>query len=369
MASKVFWLAVDEHDDQTTISRKAGVLYDEAGFSRLFRRGDLVALKVHFGEDGNHNFIRPQVYADLVRKLNRAGCKAFWTDTNTLYRGRRANAIDHLLLAAEHGYSLEATGIPVIIADGPAGRSEVKVPIDGQHSREVGVAAAVADADALLVLSHATGHLVTGYGGAMKNLGMGLSSRKGKLYQHSVVKPWVDADQCVGDGACARWCPVDAITMSCVAPRRRAASIQPDICIGCGECLAACRYGAVRFKWEISSRLLQERMAEQALAAITAKEHKVGFMNFVMDVGRDCDCLPSDPQDVLARSVGILASTDPVAIDWATTRLLEEHMGRSLREAGRDIDYSPQLLHAQKLGMGSPDYRLIPVAWPAARAG
>ena len=345
----------DQHDDDD-IRAKVGTLFDAAGMAQLLRPRGLVAIKVHFGELDNHNFVKPRLLASLVDRIEQAGGKPFWTDTNTLYLGQRSNAVDHIKLAESHGFTVAATGVPVVIADGLTGRGEVRVPVPGKHSQEVGIAPAVAEAAALVVISHATGHLVAGFGGAIKNLGMGLSSRKGKLYQHSVVKPRVDADICIGCRTCIAWCPTGAITM-----HGEHAHIDPEACIGCGECLASCQIGAVRFQWRMASRGLQERMADQAAGVAARLEGRIGYLTFVMDVGKDCDCLASNPADVLIRRAGILASLDPVALDQASLDLIERHLGRPLRAAAYDIDFEPQLQAAEALGLGSREYRLVEV--------
>jgi uncharacterized Fe-S center protein len=247
----------------------------------------------------------------------------------------------------------------VVIADGLTGRGEVRVAVSGKHSQEVGIAPAVAEAGALLVVSHATGHLVAGFGGAIKNLGMGLSSRKGKLYQHSVVKPRVRQAACVACGACIAWCPIGAITL-----RGDHAAIDPRTCIGCGECLAACRVGAVRFEWRMASRGLQERMAEQAAGVVARLGDHIGYLTFVLDVGKDCDCLASRPKDVLVRRAGLVASRDPVALDQAAIDLVERHLGGPLRQAAYDIDFEPQIAAAEALGLGSRAYSLVTLPEP-----
>ena len=352
----VFFSRVTEDESPDNVCAKVAGLYDRVGFGKLFAKGDLVAVKTHFGEDGNQTHIPAAFQAPVIAKTKELGGKPFWAETNTLYPGRRSNAVSHIELAHEHGFSIEATGAPVIIADGVTGREEVLVRIDGRHSKEVGIAPGVAAADALLVLSHATGHLACGFGGTIKNIGMGLSSRRGKLYQHSVVKPEVKAHKCRGDGACVKWCPEDAISMV-----NDKAIIDSKKCIGCGECIAACRPGAVSFQWKIESRLLQERMAEQALGVLKNKQGHIGFLIFIMSVTKDCDCLASRQGDVLVKSIGIAASLDPVALDHATVSLIEQALGAGIRTKAYDIDYLPQLKHAEALGMGSCSYDLVVV--------
>ncbi|MBN1336020.1 MAG: DUF362 domain-containing protein [Deltaproteobacteria bacterium] len=354
MPSTVWMVPIVEGDAPDAVRRKAGVAWDAAGLSRLIRPADLVALKVHFGEEGNHNFVRPHLLVPLVERVKAAGGKPFWTDTNTLYVGARSNAVDHIALAHAHGFTLEDTGAPVIIADGLTGREEIRVRVDGRHSAEVGIAPAAAACNALVAVSHATGHVVTGFGGALKNLGMGLSSRKGKLYQHSVVKPKVHAASCTACGTCLAWCPVHAISIV-----GDSALIDPKTCIGCGECLTACRIGAVRFQWRMASAGLQERMAEQAAGVVRHLSGRIAFMTFVTDVGKDCDCMASRPRDVLVKAAGILVSYDPVAIDQAALDLVASHLGRPLTEVGHAIDPTPQLDAAAALGIGSRDYDLV----------
>ncbi len=356
MSATVWFSPLTELHDEDAICAKVGALFDAAGFADFVRPRGLVAIKVHFGERGNENFVKPRLLLPLIERLERVGGKPFWTDTNTLYLGQRSNAVDHVKLAHAHGFTVAETGIPVVIADGLTGRGEVRVSVPGKHSQEVGIAPAVAESAALVVVSHATGHLVAGFGGAIKNLGMGLSSRKGKLYQHSVVKPRVDTQICIGCRTCVSWCPTGAIVM-----REDHAFIDPDACIGCGECLASCQIGAVRFQWRMASRGLQERMAEQAAGVARWLEGRIGYLTFVMDVGKDCDCLASDPRDVLIRRAGILASRDPVALDQASLDLVERHLGGPLRRAAYDIDFEPQLEAAEALGLGTRSYRLVTV--------
>jgi uncharacterized Fe-S center protein len=356
MPSDVHFVPLTEQHDDDDIRARVGALWDAAGFSAMLRPQGLVAVKVHFGERGNHNYVKPHLLKPLTERIEEAGGKPFWTDTNTLYLGQRSNAVDHIRLAESHGFSVAETGVPVVIADGLTGRGEVRVRVPGKHSQEVGIAPAVAEAAALVVISHATGHLVAGFGGAIKNLGMGLSSRKGKLYQHSVVKPRVDTELCIGCRTCVAWCPTGAIAM-----RGEHAHIDPGACIGCGECLASCQIGAVQFQWRMASRGLQERMAEQAAGVARRLEGRVAYLTFVMDVGKDCDCLASNPADLLIRRAGILASRDPVALDQASLDLMERHLGGPLRRAAYDIDFEPQLAAAEALGLGSRDYRLVEV--------
>ncbi|MFH1744282.1 MAG: DUF362 domain-containing protein, partial [bacterium] len=230
MSSIVYFAPVDAQDLESSIEEKVGRLFDAAGLVKSVRAQDLVGIKIHFGEKGNETFVRPSRLRLVIDRLKKAGTKPFFTDTNTLYVGMRSNSVDHVRLAAEHGFTLADTGIPVLIADGIAGGDEVEVEIGGSHFKRVGVASGIAAADALVVVTHVTGHCACGLGGIIKNVGMGCSSRKGKLQQHSVLKPKVEPEKCTGDFRCIRMCPADAIVKE-----NDKARIVTETCIGCGE--------------------------------------------------------------------------------------------------------------------------------------
>ena len=355
MPSQVFFIPLVPDEPPASIDAKVLRLFDAAHFIDLIDADALVGLKLHFGEEGNHNHIQAAWLGSLITRLRERRAKPFWTETSTLYVGARANAVDHALLAHRHGFGIEATGIPTIFSDGLSGRDEVEVPLPQLDGKVVRVAEDVAHMNALLVLSHATGHCTAGYGGTFKNLGMGLSSRKGKLYQHAVVRPFVDGERCRGCGLCARHCPARAIAIGV----DRRAVIDPEQCIGCGECLATCRADAVTFEWSREAALLQERMIEQAAGVLQLMAGRIGFINFISQVGRDCDCLPSSKKETLIDALGILASRDPLAIERATLDLIEKRLGRPLGQAAYDIDFSVQLTAARALGLGSEDYVLV----------
>lgn len=328
---------------------------------------DLVAIKLHFGERGNTATIRPPLVGVVVDTVKEQGGRPFLTDTNALYRGYRNNAVDHLNTAVENGYAYAVVKAPVVIGDGLTGKDYRLVAVAGKHLKEAKIAAAALDADAMIVLSHFKGHELTGFGGAIKNLGMGLAARAGKLVQHSVVKPFI-GPQCRGCGKCVSWCPVEAISME------GKAVIAADICIGCGECTVTCPHRAIAINWKTETHLMQEKMAEHAFAAVQDKiaQGKIGFVSFVIDVTPLCDCCGfSDP--AIVPDIGILASRDPVALDQACYDLVCQAPGLAASKLGEavpagpdkfrllypEVDGTVQLRHAEMLGLGSRSYNLV----------
>lgn len=356
MKSVVFFGRLDNGETSEGASELAGRLFDKARFAQVLDRDDLTLVKLHFGEEGNEGYIKPPIVRTVVKRCKAGGAKPFLCDTNTLYVRRRHNAVDHLTLAAEHGFTTESVGCPVIIADGLRGYNTVDVEINGGHSKVVSVAPDAVHADAIIGLAHVTGHIGTGLGAAIKNIGMGLSSRAGKLIQHSGEAPSVDPQKCRACGTCAQWCPQDAITVG-----KDCAAIDPDGCISCGYCLCLCREGAIRFSWSAGSEHLQERMAEHAAGALSGKQGKMAFMNVIIDSSEKCDCM-SDTGDKIIGDLGILASTDPVALDCATVDIVNSAAGRDIfKELYPDIDCRRQMRVACELGLGSCEYEVVEI--------
>lgn len=325
----------------------------------VVNKDNIVGLKVHFGEEGNTGFISPIFVRAVVEKVIEAGGKPLLFDTNTLYRGDRENARDHLLLALRHGFTFEVVNAPVMIADGLKGKDFVEVPIKGKHFSSVRLGSLVKQLDSCIVISHVKGHSSAGFGGAIKNISMGFASRSGKQQMHSDVKPFVNSSLCIGCGTCLEWCPVQAISFD----EEGRAVISSERCIGCGECRVTCPEGAIDISWETTPALLQEKMAEYALGSVSVLKGKIAFINFLTNVTPDCDCWEwSEPY--LVEDLGVLVSDDPVAIDQASCDLLNE----AWREKGgtdiwRDIyekiDWTVQLRHAEAIGVGTRNYELI----------
>lgn len=333
------------------------------------KKNDIVAVKLHFGEYGNVAYIRPVFLRTIVSRIKSLNAKPFLTDTNTLYTGTRSDAVNHLTTAMRNGFDYACVECPLIIADGLRGSTETKVPIKGEVLKETSIAREIAEADGIVVVTHFKAHELTGFGGALKNMGMGCATRKGKLIQHSSLAPQVNKGVCRGCKACFDSCPAGAIFLD-----DKKAFIDEKKCIGCGECLLMCPFGAIETKWDSDHDLFQKKMAEYALGALKGKEKKALFLNFVMQVSPACDCYPNNDAPIV-RDIGILASDDPVSIDAASCDLvnnedsmpnttIKHHLGK-----GEDkwhalypaIDWNIQLNHAEKIGIGEREYMLTKI--------
>lgn len=355
MEALVFFSPVKPAETPEQHARRAMKIYDKAGFGQQIATGDLVALKQHFGEKGGDGYLQPPIAKAFARAVKKAGGKPFVTDSTTLYRGERSTAVDYLNLCAAHGFTAEALGCPVIIADGLRGTGQVMVPIKGKHYQQVPISSAAYHADALVIVSHVTGHCASGYAAAIKNVAMGLVSRAGKMSQHHGNYPIFDPEKCTACGACARWCPAEAITV------KKFAKLDQAKCIGCGECLAVCRFDAVGIDWGEEEGRLQEKMAEHCLGVHQIHRDKICYFNFATHISSECDCF-GIKQKAECPDLGILAGTDPVAVDQATIDLLRERRTTDLfHDLRPEIDHEIQLRHGEEIGLGTRKYKLVTV--------
>lgn len=352
MASLVYFLPASREEGAEVLSAKVEQIYGATKFQRLVGPDDFVGLKIHFGEKGNTGYIKPAWLKGLIQQVQQKTKRAFFTDSNTLYIGQRSNAVDHLRQAADHGFTYESTGLPVVIADGLLGADDEEVKVSGKRIQSAKIGRAILHSDALIVLSHFTGHVATGLACAIKNLGMGCASRAGKLEQHSEVHPRVSAKVCINCGLCLDSCPAKAIIQV-----EGAAKIIDERCIGCGECLVVCKVGAVKMRWDEDSRRVQEKMAEYALAIRNYFGPKLVFLNFLLQITKDCDCLARN-QSAVVEDIGILASSDPVAVDKASVDLVLQKAGRDVLREGYDLDWSIQLEYGERIGLGFLEYDL-----------
>lgn len=344
-------------------------LMNKAGIDSKIRQNDTVAIKLHFGEMGNTAYLRPVFLRTIVKKLKEIGGKPFLTDTNTLYTGSRSDAVSHLTTAIHNGFDYSCVECPIIIADGLKGSSGTRVPVNGEALKETSIARAVSEADAIVTVTHFKAHELTGFGGSLKNLGMGCATREGKLVQHSTVAPRINPKICKGCKLCLEYCSSGAISV-----RSKKASINEKKCIGCGECIIICPFHAIEINWNESPDIFQKKMVEYALGAIKGKEKRSVFINFVVQVSPACDCYSHNDSPIV-RDIGILASDDPVAIDAASCDLVNNEVslpGTAIKKSlgkGEDkwralypgIDWNIQLEHAEKLGLGTRKYKLIKI--------
>jgi uncharacterized Fe-S center protein len=360
------WFAPMRTSKKDSLVTRAGRLLERAGLSEAIEEGDIVAVKLHFGEAGNTGFVNPIFLREVVARIKAQGGKPFLTDANTLYRGQRANAVEHLATAIHNGFSFATVDAPLIIADGLDGKDGVDVPLENSmHFESVRIGAAAVHADAMVVVTHVKGHEATGFGGVLKNVGMGLGTRAAKQRMHSDLKPEVTAEKCTACGRCVKSCPVQAIA---IGPDR-VARIDYELCYGCGECVASCPYGAIGIQWKTEPQAIQEKIVEHVAGAVAGKEGKVVYLSFITDVSPDCDCWSFSDAPVVA-NIGVLASTDPVAIDQASYDLVTKAPGlpNSRGEgmvAGDDkflaitgIDGTHAMRYAEEMGLGTRAYEI-----------
>ncbi len=367
MTSQVYFAPIRSLKKRSMITR-VGTLLEKAGLGDAIAEGDLVAVKLHFGESGNTAFVHPVYLREVVARIKEHGGKPFLTDANTLYSGQRANGIDHIECAIRNGFSFATVEAPIVIADGIDGREAVDVRIDAKHFETVRIGSVAVHADAMVAVTHVKGHEATGFGGALKNVGMGLGCRSAKQRMHADFKPDVIAEKCTACRRCERRCPVGAIV---VGPDRFAI-VDFDTCYGCGECVAACSYGAIGIQWKTTPDALQEKIVEHVMGVVAGKEGKVVYLSFVTAISPDCDCWSFSDAPIVG-DIGVLASTDIVAIDQAAYDLVTAASGLpgSRAEgmgAGEDkftkvtgIDGTAAIRYAQECGLGSSDYELVTV--------
>ena len=358
---------------ENSLPEKLTRLIKKAGIETIDFADRFVAIKVHFGEPGNLSFIRPNFAYAVAEVIRARGGKPFLTDCNTLYPGSRKNALDHLEAAARNGFSSVSTGCQIIIADGLKGLDETLVPVPGgKHIKQAKIGQAIMDADIFVSLTHFKGHEGVGFGGALKNIGMGSGSRAGKMEQHCDGKPEVDPALCRGCRQCGKQCAHDAISYH---GEKRIASINHDRCVGCGRCIAACNFDAISNEGGNSDRILGEKIAEYTLAVL---QNRPSFhINLVMQVSPNCDCHADNDLPIIP-DVGMFASFDPVALDQACadacnqqpvmpgSQLADhlaagEHHHDHFTDTAPGTDWTVALAHAEELGLGTRQYELITV--------
>jgi hypothetical protein len=347
----------------------------KAGIGDINMDGRFVAIKLHFGELGNISYLRPnyaKAVADVVKEL---GGKPFLTDCNTMYPGKRKNALEHLECAWENGFTPLTVGCPILIGDGLKGTDDVEVPVEGgEYIEKAKIGRAVMDADVFISLTHFKGHEITGFGGTIKNIGMGCGSRAGKTEQHSGGKPDIDEEKCVGCRACIKECANDALHFDEEAKKSR---INHDNCVGCGRCLGACNFDAIAFGLDSAVCDLNKKMAEYTKAVVDGRPQF--HISLIVDVSPNCDCHGENDVPILP-NLGMLASFDPLALDQAcvdacleATPLPGSQLAENLAKkecvdhhdhfsnCGPESEWKTCMEHAEKIGLGTREYELIVV--------
>ena len=348
-------------------------LIRKAGIGQIDMDGKFVAIKMHFGELGNISFLRPNYARAVVDVVRELGGKPYLTDCNTMYPGSRKNALEHLYCAWENGFTPMTVGCPILIGDGLKGTDDVAVPVEGgEYVKEAKIGRAVMDADVFISLTHFKGHEATGFGGAIKNIGMGCGSRAGKTEQHSSGLAEIDENACRGCKRCMRECANGGLVFDEAARKMR---IDPAHCVGCGRCLGACNFDAISFACDNANEMLNRRMAEYAKAVVSGRPSF--HISLVVDVSPNCDCHCENDAPILP-DIGMFASFDPLALDQACVDacLRQNPMPGSqlwdnLKKPGfadwgdpftnstPNSEWRSCLEHAEKIGLGTREYELI----------
>jgi len=335
-----------------------------SGMDQMDMEKKFVAIKTHFGEPGNMSILRPnysKIVADIIKEN---GGFPFLTDANTLYAGRRKHALEHIDAANENGFSPMSTGCQIIIADGLKGSDDVEIPINGEYVKNAKIGRAIADSDILISLSHFKGHELAGFGGAIKNIGMGSASRAGKMEMHSAGKPSVDQEKCRGCKKCLTACAHDSITV------KKKAHIDHSRCVGCGRCIASCPFDSISAEMNEANDILNRKMVEYAAAVV--KDKPCFHIALAVDISPFCDCHADNIMPIVP-NIGMFASFDPIALDKACADAVNRQPamkgsiidGSSAKDrftgAHPTTDWRSMIEHAEKIGLGSADYKIIEV--------
>lgn len=369
MASKVYFadLRADVHEN---LQQKLTRLMKTAGMGDIDFRDKFVAIKLHFGEPGNLAFLRPNWARTVADFVKERGGKPFLTDCNTLYVGGRKNALDHMDSAMLNGFNPMTTGCQIIIGDGLKGSDEVEVPVvGGEYVKNAKIGRAVMDADVFISLTHFKGHEEAGFGGCLKNIGMGCGSRAGKMEQHNAGKPHVAQKHCIGCGQCRKICAHGAPIIE-----NGKAHIDHDRCVGCGRCIAVCPKDAVQINWDETTTNLNCKIAEYTKAVVDGRP--CFHISLVIDVSPNCDCRPENDMAIVP-NVGMFASFDPVALDMACVDAVnaqtplrgsaaddahaKAHVHDHFQRLHPDTNWRSCLEHGEKIGIGTREYELIKI--------
>lgn len=344
-------------------------LLKQSGLNAIIDPGNLVALKVHFGESGNTCYLNALNLRPIVDFLKKAGAKPFFTDTSTLYVGERGESVSHGLLAARHGYDPNVIGAPVLFADGLRGEYEVSIPYKGNHISEAHVGGMIIEADMLVTLNHVKGHGLAGYGGAIKNIGMGCASKKGKMHVHVSTGPKLKPENCTGCGVCISECAAGALDLD-----EEGQIMMSGKCTGCGRCFLSCRYNAITIDWKRDIGEFTNRLIEYNKAILDHLRRPAMHINFLVNISPDCDCHGYSDAPICP-DLGVMVSSDPVAVDQASLDMinaapplypsrLPDGLSQGDDKFKALVPEAPDgfgLKYAEKIGLGSRNYKLVTI--------
>ena len=372
--SKVYFTDFRTGPGGKSMPAKLQNLIKQAGIGNIDFENKLVAIKMHFGELGNISYLRPNYAKAVVDVIKELGGHPFLTDCNTLYPGSRKNAIEHLYCAWENGFTPLTVGCPVIIADGLKGTDDIEVPVDGEYCKSARIGHAIMDADVFISLSHFKGHEEAGFGGCLKNIGMGCGSRAGKAHMHNNGTPTINHDRCRGCKRCKKECANNGLQYN---EETHKMSINSDNCLGCGRCLGACNFDAISFTNGNAIPVLDAKIAEYAKAVVTGRDSF--HISLIVDVSPYCDCHCENDAPILP-NIGMFASFDPVALDQACAdaclkatpyenSVLGDNMkkidfvnrGDHFKNTTPESEWKYQLSHGEEIGLGSRDYELVTI--------
>ncbi len=311
-----------------------------------FTSGDSVGIKLHWGERGNKGYLPPDYAKEIAAWLIAKGVKPFIFDTTVLYSGGRRTATDSLKTAADHGYTADFLGCPVIIADGMEGKDVVSIPAGYKHFETVQVGSVFDKAEGFIIFSHFKGHMVSLFGGAIKNISMGFASRAQKQRMHSDYHPVLNETKCTRCGICADICPTKAASIS--DPCYPCYDLEK--CIGCAQCIAICPELALEIFWDSDITVFQEKLVETAAAVWKKIQGKTIVINALLNIVEECDCLPGK-NPVIGQDIGFIGGYNPVEVDAESLKITGTDIFEKVHPG---IPWQRQFSYAREIGFTNP---------------
>ena len=344
MKSNVYYKKIDSTNNVNDIQRITKELLDSLIKKENITLEKKIPLKVHFGEQKNVTFIKPDNYSGIIDYLKNKNIDSCYIETSVLYGGQRYKKELHEKTAKKHGF----TQLPIIFADGEHGENFAEIDINKKHFKTFKIGKSFLDYNQLIVISHFKGHMLAGFGGAIKQLSMGYAAKGGKLAMHMGEKPHIISRKCKQCNLCKTRCNEDALEIG------KKSKINHDKCVGCGACMAICPYKAITIisfknllKFLGVGNPFIEKLVEGAYAA--QKDKNNIYINFAMNITPGCDCEPKKMK-IIMDDFGIFISTDPVAIDKACYDIA--------KEKGKTFKGFKAFEYAESIGLGSTQYEL-----------